>query len=230
MEPPTKRIKLHDNGVEEENDDELAMTPSQFDAYQDPLYELDKGRAKAATRLKSTFEHIFQKYEKDFTDTGDEIDLETGEIIINNGHLESMRDGNEDGFRSDGDDDDESVSSADERAKGTSDAIGKKASDPWDDPFGAGHTLSSLSMSPGPFGAPPPFSLDSALPSAQAADPTWQAPDIPESLLRDSHGFRNQFMGHPGSLEYNSFGQVRIRSPFRRRRMPPLLWRCTTVP
>ena len=107
MEPPTKRIKLHDNGVEEENDDELAMTPSQFDAYQDPLYELDKGRAKAATRLKSTFEHIFQKYEKDFTDTGDEIDLETGEIIINNGHLESMRDGNEDGFRSDGDDDDE---------------------------------------------------------------------------------------------------------------------------
>ena len=215
MEPPTKRIKLHDNGVEEENDDELAMTPSQFDAYQDPLYELDKGRAKAATRLKSTFEHIFQKYEKDFTDTGDEIDLETGEIIINNGHLESMRDGNEDGFRSDGDDDDESVSSPDERAKGTSDAIGKKASDRWDDPFGAGHTLSSLAMSPGPFGAPPPFSLDSALPSAQAADPTWQAPDIPESLLRDSHGFRNQFMGHPGSLEYNSFGQVRIRSSFK---------------
>ena len=210
-------MKLHDNGVQE-NDDELAMTPSQFDAYQDPMYELDKGRAKAATRLKSTFEHIFRKYERDFTDTGDEIDLETGEIIINNGHLESMRDENEDGFRPDGDDDDddESVSSADgRRAKGASDGIGKKASNPWDDPFGAGHTLSSLTMAPSPFGAPPPFSLDAEFPSAQPADPTWRAPDIPSSLFRDNLGFRSQFMGHPGSLEYNSFGQVRIRSSFR---------------
>ena len=37
--------------------------------------------------LKSRFEEIFQKYEKDFTGIGDEIDLLTGQIIVDNGHL-----------------------------------------------------------------------------------------------------------------------------------------------
>ncbi|KAI9763629.1 MAG: hypothetical protein M1835_007765, partial [Candelina submexicana] len=40
----------------------------------------------------STFESIFEKYSKDFSTVGDEIDLETGEIVINNGHLRKMRD------------------------------------------------------------------------------------------------------------------------------------------
>lgn len=41
-------------------------------------------------RLKSTFETIFEKYGKDFDGVGDEIDLETGEIIVDNGHVFSM--------------------------------------------------------------------------------------------------------------------------------------------
>lgn len=40
--------------------------------------------------LKSRFESIFEKYSKDFTGVGDEIDLLTGEIIVDNGHLQSI--------------------------------------------------------------------------------------------------------------------------------------------
>ncbi|KAK7744043.1 hypothetical protein SLS62_010343 [Diatrype stigma] len=225
MEPPTKRLKTgqaFQDDVEEEIQDELAMTPVQFDALQDPLYELDKGRAKAATRLKSTFEQIFEKYERDFTDVGDEIDLETGEIIVNNGHIESMREPN----------DDESVSSGEEeriltgkpgvedqsrsmmRATPSSNGISQESSTKWDIPFAVDHPLSSLAMAPSPFGAPPPFSFG-AFPGSQSANPEGQAMNMPLSLFQDNFGFRNQFMGHPGGLEYNSFGQPRVRSTYR---------------
>ncbi|KAK6440794.1 hypothetical protein LTR95_002993, partial [Oleoguttula sp. CCFEE 5521] len=53
--------------------------------------DLQQVRRKNDSKLKSRFEHIFAKYEKDFTGVGDEIDLDTGEIIVDNGHLESKR-------------------------------------------------------------------------------------------------------------------------------------------
>ncbi|RYP20891.1 hypothetical protein DL765_002541 [Monosporascus sp. GIB2] len=234
MEPPAKRLKIgqapYEDG-EEENEDELAMTPFQFDTQQDPMYQLDKGRAKAATRLKSTFEHIFEKYEKDFTGVGDEIDLATGEIIVNNGHLESLREPNEDGTRSD-----EGSTSSDEGERvlrsrssrngsqsksvmtapsSSSNSLGQASLDLWDEPFAADHRLTTLAMAPSPFGTPPPFSFGSSFPSSDPTDPAWQAPDIPISLFQDSFGFRNHFMGYPGTLEYNSLGQPRIRSSYR---------------
>ncbi|RYP21464.1 hypothetical protein DL767_009267 [Monosporascus sp. MG133] len=228
MEPPTKRLKIgqapYEDG-QEENEDELAMTPFQFDTQQDPMYQLDKGRAKAATRLKSTFEHIFEKYEKDFTGVGDEIDLETGEIVVNNGHLESLREPNEDGSTSS--DEGERILRGKSSRNGSqsksvmkapsssSDSLGQVSLDPWDEPFAANHRLSTLAMAPSPFGTPPPFSFGSSFPSGDPADPAWQAPDIPMSLFQDSFGFRNHFMGYPGTIEYNSLGQPRIRTSYR---------------
>ena len=53
--------------------------------------DLARDRRANDARLKSRFEHIFAKYGKDFEDVGDEIDLDTGEVVVNNGHLESMR-------------------------------------------------------------------------------------------------------------------------------------------
>lgn len=53
---------------------------------------LERDRRYNDLRLKDTFEDIFMKYAKDFTDVGDEIDLETGEIVVNNGHISRMRD------------------------------------------------------------------------------------------------------------------------------------------
>jgi len=53
--------------------------------------QLEEDRRRNDLRLKGIFESIFDKYTKDFSTTGDEIDLETGQIIVNNGHLAHMR-------------------------------------------------------------------------------------------------------------------------------------------
>jgi hypothetical protein len=52
--------------------------------------DLDARRYRNDLLLKSRFESIFEKYSHDFTDIGDEVDLLTGEIVVNNGHLEHM--------------------------------------------------------------------------------------------------------------------------------------------
>ncbi|RAQ71368.1 hypothetical protein AFCA_001620 [Aspergillus flavus] len=54
--------------------------------------DLQEARAQNDQRLKSIFEGIFEKYGKDFTDVGDEIDLQTGKIVVNNGHIQGMED------------------------------------------------------------------------------------------------------------------------------------------
>ncbi|TQS35971.1 hypothetical protein Golomagni_03591 [Golovinomyces magnicellulatus] len=48
-------------------------------------------RALLDKRLKATFESIFEKYGKNFEGIGDEIDIATGEIVVNNGHLLRMQ-------------------------------------------------------------------------------------------------------------------------------------------
>ncbi|KAE8382198.1 hypothetical protein BDV26DRAFT_28827 [Aspergillus bertholletiae] len=54
--------------------------------------DLQAARAQNDQRLKSIFEDIFEKYGKDFTDVGDEIDLQTGKIVVDNGHIQGMED------------------------------------------------------------------------------------------------------------------------------------------
>lgn len=55
-----------------------------------PDIDLLESRARNDLRLKSTFEAIFKKYDHDFTGIGDEIDLQTGDIVVNNGHIMGM--------------------------------------------------------------------------------------------------------------------------------------------
>ncbi|KFY90521.1 hypothetical protein V498_05917 [Pseudogymnoascus sp. VKM F-4517 (FW-2822)] len=55
-----------------------------------PEADLQATRQKLDNKLKSTFEAIFEKYGKDFSGVGDEIDLRTGEIIVDNGHVAEM--------------------------------------------------------------------------------------------------------------------------------------------
>ncbi|POS85381.1 hypothetical protein EPUL_002811 [Erysiphe pulchra] len=52
---------------------------------------LAEKRAELDKKLKATFESIFEKYSKDFNGIGDEIDIATGEIVIDNGHLLRMQ-------------------------------------------------------------------------------------------------------------------------------------------
>lgn len=75
MESPLKRKRLSLSPAEENE-------PSDVD--------LHEARARNDMRLKSIFEGIFEKYGRDFTDVGDEIDLQTGDIMINNGHIHTL--------------------------------------------------------------------------------------------------------------------------------------------
>lgn len=72
MEPPCKRRRVAKTDFTDE--------------------ELQHRRARNDFRLKSAFESIFEKYGKDFSAIGDEIDLVTGEIVVNRGHLSSLDD------------------------------------------------------------------------------------------------------------------------------------------
>ncbi|KAK5663712.1 hypothetical protein OQA88_4143 [Cercophora sp. LCS_1] len=92
MEPPVKRSRVGPSPFDNEpDDDELNSRPEEVNARRDPGYQLQKSRAFAAFKLKSAFERIFEKYEKDFAGVGDEIDLRTGEIVVNNGHIQSLK-------------------------------------------------------------------------------------------------------------------------------------------
>jgi len=53
--------------------------------------EIDNLKKENNRRLKQTFDDIIKKYGRDFGNTGDEIDLEKEEIVVNNGHLLHMQ-------------------------------------------------------------------------------------------------------------------------------------------
>ena len=55
-----------------------------------PDSDLHEQRARNDLHLKSRFEAIFEKYGKDFSEVGDEIDLETGRIVVDKGHIQRM--------------------------------------------------------------------------------------------------------------------------------------------
>ncbi|KAI1501171.1 hypothetical protein F5X99DRAFT_383590 [Biscogniauxia marginata] len=225
MEPPSKRLKLrqapYESDDEEANQDELSMTPSQFNARQDPMYQLDKGRAKAATRLKSIFESIFEKYERDFTGVGDEIDLRTGEIIVDNGHLQSLEDEQErEREGSISSDEEERILRGKEtrpakRPHSTSLMPANPSSynrtqslQPWKQPAalgGSAHRLSSLAFPPTAFGDPSQFPFGLSMFGNSPVDPAWQVPELPSPSPHSMFGFgyNPQAPGFPQSLPFD---------------------------
>ncbi|KAK5133284.1 hypothetical protein LTR08_008018 [Meristemomyces frigidus] len=76
----------HELGDEKQRDQ-----PDDIDVVPVDEADLAQKRYLNDQNLKAHFERIFEKYEHDFTDVGDEIDIETGEIVVNNGHLYNMR-------------------------------------------------------------------------------------------------------------------------------------------
>lgn len=96
MEPPRKKARhgaapFESDGDEGEDDDELSYHPLEVSARRDPDYKLNMKRAQADHKFKSTMAQIIEKYSRNFDGIGDEIDLETGEIVVNNGHVRNMR-------------------------------------------------------------------------------------------------------------------------------------------
>lgn len=89
--------------------------------------QLENVRMESIRKIRGRFEHIYQKYGKDFEGVGDEIDMTTGVVVVNNGHLQNMEHevdaGNgdalalsrtfEDEFEDDEDEDDDAASGSD---------------------------------------------------------------------------------------------------------------------
>lgn len=105
MEPPAKRQRVDfdfTNGSKPSHNTKHAIEAvemaddggfgEEFDEDYDADEDLQTERAQLDYKLKSTFEAIFEKYGKDFDGIGDEIDLNTGRILVNNGHLVQMQD------------------------------------------------------------------------------------------------------------------------------------------
>ncbi|KAI1752771.1 hypothetical protein F4782DRAFT_114316 [Xylaria castorea] len=203
MEPPSKRLRLDSSAHgadddDEKNQDELSMTPTQFDASQDPTYQFGKGRMKAATRLKSSLEGIFEKYGNDFDADDDLVNWYADEIEVNNGHIHAMEtrlgSDTEDPISSD---EEERILSGKpgrrgERPKSQLKSLipashtkhkpnsGLQFTSPWNIAAGPGtYRLSSLASSSSPYSALPPFEFGPFPFGNGPIDPIWQAPDLP---------------------------------------------------
>ncbi|KAI1314286.1 hypothetical protein F5Y03DRAFT_7209 [Xylaria venustula] len=231
MEPPSKRLKLGPSRYgaedEEEEEDELSMTPAQFDSTQDSMYQFNKGCARSATRLKSTLEDIFEKYGKEFDGGDDVINFYTDEIEVDNGHVQTLvrrKDDAWDGSSSDDDEEDRILNgknSSGQREKSPSSKSLIPASyaahnqrlqfhSAWNQHPGLGAApLSSLAF-PSPYGPYPPFEL-----STPAADPVWQAPDLPVQLVQPRYHQYGPFNGMAGG-QFGSFGRLSSLTPKRR--------------
>ncbi|EPE02771.1 myb-like dna-binding domain protein [Ophiostoma piceae UAMH 11346] len=80
----------NDEADDKDDEDEIAMDPEDYAMKLNPQYRFQKSRAVADNKLKSAFELLFEKYSKDFGDTGDEINFYTDEIEVDNGHITSI--------------------------------------------------------------------------------------------------------------------------------------------
>ncbi|KAK4205379.1 hypothetical protein QBC40DRAFT_163067 [Triangularia verruculosa] len=209
MEPrPTKRPRLC-NPLETEEDpleDELLSLPSEINARRDPNLKLERSRQHAVFKLKSAFESIFERYGRDFEGVGDEIDLRTGRIVVNNGHIASLK-GSEllEGGESEEEDEGEGDVGTREDAReggekgledggGTESVIGQDPMLPqmmgfsgfggWPGMMGGGPPGLSGTMFPGQMGGFNGWPMDYGPPmNMPTSDPTWQAPALPPSYM-----------------------------------------------
>lgn len=79
--PPAKRQRVHNY----DRRPRLSICPSVS-----PDAELVEDRDRNDNTLKGKFEAIFEKYGRDFSNIGDEINVMTGEVIVDHGHILSM--------------------------------------------------------------------------------------------------------------------------------------------
>ncbi|KAK4044476.1 hypothetical protein C8A01DRAFT_12137 [Parachaetomium inaequale] len=218
MEPPTKRPRFgpapfeSDPNYEDPEADELNERPEDVNARRDPAARLERSRAFAAFKLKSAFERIFEKYERDFTGVGDEIDLRTGEIVVDNGHIHSLKDAQlgggegEEGDSADGASEAGSLNEEERMVRGKVEnrlsRVGqtKVPSIPphiGAPPFFAGGWPGSGLMLGGPPGLPSMmypgqmpfggFPMQYGTPiSIPTTDPTWRSPELPSPFVRNA--------------------------------------------
>jgi hypothetical protein len=195
-------------------------------------FDLPAARAQNDSRLKSLFEGIFAKYSQDFTDVGDEIDLQSGKLVVDNGHLlgmQSERDtGDQFSWLQAGDESDDAPD-GDEGAEGDEEGH-EYAVSHGDDLLNDQHETSIINSgieetnaassdfvftykASGASGLSPMAKSEKAAQLNTAPkphDPIWQVPDLPQTYATPTTG--------PGGRKVNiafspQIGSARSRSP-----------------
>ncbi|KAL1975186.1 hypothetical protein VTN31DRAFT_3578 [Thermomyces dupontii] len=171
-------------------------------------FDLQAARARNDQRLKSIFESIFEKYGRDFSDVGDEIDLRTGEIVVNKGHLMGMQ--------GEGDTEDLGDSSEDELQTALGDVVpgkdegnGPRSTSDWEESREESPSEQVTDFSGLQF--PPPRQPSTTL-SDKPVDPLWQVPEIDDAKFYTPQPQRRcQTESSP------HIAQVRSASPLRKK-------------
>lgn len=179
MERPGKRPRLSFDS------DSVKDIPEEWD--------LQAARAQNDNKLKSVFEGIFSKYGKDFTEVGDEIDLQTGEIVVDRGHLLGLQeetdprnegqpwlDENEDADSDEGEDPEEETVDSDEPplpSHKDHDIQGDADSNSNDSLLGSALAYNEAGGSEGSKQA-----TGQQIEDPGPKDPLWQAPELPKSI------------------------------------------------
>lgn len=88
--PPSKRRRITAAVITPAKKKLLTSTPRTPACLGLPEPDLLHQRAESQHKLKSAWESIFAKYDKDTSDFADEIDLATGEIVVDKGHLRGL--------------------------------------------------------------------------------------------------------------------------------------------
>lgn len=161
-----------------------------------PDADFHERRARNDLRLKSVFESIFEKYGKDFSGIADEINLQTGEIIVNRGHVHGMRDETDPGCEKDlydelnSDDETEDLArqgKADinlrkELYGGHRDPISR--SGPWPAEYGVSNLSWKSRLQPRPSAVTSSHQrpIDLSFNDGQAIEPVWRAPPLPKQI------------------------------------------------
>ncbi|ROW14740.1 hypothetical protein VPNG_03687 [Cytospora leucostoma] len=199
MEPPPKRQRLGLGPIETEGEDELDFDPVELNQIRDPAYQFELARDNALYKLQSRFENIFAKYGRDFTGVSDEVDLVTGQVLVDNGHLQSLQSvkDTDDGEEVDEDDEERLLDGPQVIGSTTPGSVMRR--EPWavdgSDPKASRHSpimggpsrLSSMMYSSRSSLMTPPRSFDSFdSGTTLSIDPAWQAPELPRSAYSDN--------------------------------------------
>ncbi|KAH8899379.1 hypothetical protein GQ53DRAFT_816530 [Thozetella sp. PMI_491] len=166
MERPAKRLRIEGTSplTRAENEDELVLRPEEINQRRDPGYQAHM----RTTWLKSRFESIFEKYGNPEL-SSDEIDLRTGEVVTDNGHIQQMGDRH--------------VEDAVEALADDQDALilrGTRPKPPSNSSFLGivpGISQTQLLLPPGPQVLSFPGSISQDLFGPR--DPKWQVPELP---------------------------------------------------
>lgn len=191
MEPPPKRQRLGLGPIETEGEDELDFDPVELNQMRDPAYQFELARDNALYKLQSRFENIFAKYGRDFTGIGDEVDLVTGQILVDNGHLQSLQSVKDTDEGEEVHEDEEERLLEGPQVTGSTIHVSIIRKEPLALERSNPNVSRHLPMTEGPSGLSslmtPPRSFDSFdSGTTLSIDPAWQAPELPRSAYLGS--------------------------------------------